>query len=93
MMTVRRYSGLSAIAAEFGAGLLLTLLALSSHAAEAPQGGSATSVEIISPEAEAPYQVSREGEQQRWLDPAVFTEISPLSVPDVAVKLPSDQQE
>jgi hypothetical protein len=62
------------------------------NAAEAP-APAAPSV-LIPPEAEAPYQVAGDADQKvRWLDSAVFTEISPLAVPDVAVKLPKDQQE
>ena len=69
---------------------LVTLLQQPLQAAEAPVADS----QLIPPAAEAPYQVNRETEQQvRWLDPAIFTQISPLNVPEVAVKLPADQEE
>ena len=68
----------------------VTLLLQPLQAAEAPMAETL----LIPPAAEAPYQVSRETEQQvRWLDPAIFTQISPLNVPEVAVKLPADQEE
>jgi len=89
MMMAIRFSGLSATAAS-----LLLGFACAAGAAEAPMIDLAVEGVLIPPQAEAPYQVSREGEQRvRWLDPALFTEISPLTIPDVAVKLPEDQQE
>lgn len=88
MMAVR-FSGLSVTAAS-----VLLVIAGSAAAAEAPVMPQSGAVELIPPQAEAPYQVAEEGEQKvRWLDPALFTEITPLTVPDVAVKLPEDQQE
>jgi hypothetical protein len=66
----------------------------SAWAAEAPAVPAGGEPALVPPEAEAPYQVVQEGGQRvRWLDPAIFTEITPLTVPDVAVKLPADQQE
>jgi len=89
MMMAVRFSGLSVTAAS-----LLLGFACAAGAAEAPVIDLPAELVLIPPQAEAPYQVSREGEQKiRWLDPALFTEISPLTVPDVAVKLPEDQQE
>jgi len=89
MMMAVRFSGLSVTAAS-----LLLGFACAAGAAEAPVSDLPAEGVLIPPQAEAPYQVSREGEQKiRWLDPALFTEISPLTVPDVAVKLPEDQQE
>ena len=50
--------------------------------------------EKIRMELEAPYEVARERTRQiRTLDPAIFTDISPLTVPDVGIRLPADQQE
>jgi hypothetical protein len=89
MMMAVRFSGLSATV-----GSLLLGFACVAEAAQAPVIDLPAAVSLLPPQAEAPYQVSREGEQKvRWLDPALFTEISPLTVPDVAVKLPEDQQE
>jgi len=43
-------------------------------------------------EAEAAYQDLLEGRRQDiWLDEAVFTEISPLSIPEIGIALPPDQ--
>ena len=89
MMAVR-FSGLSAIAAR----VIVTWSAMAAFAAEAPMVPELGESLLIPPEAEAPYQVVQEGSQRvRWLDPAIFTEITPVTVPDVAVKLPADQQE
>jgi hypothetical protein len=67
---------------------------MAAFAAEAPMVPELGESLLIPPEAEAPYQVVRDGSQRvRWLDPAIFTEITPVTVPDVAVKLPADQQE
>jgi hypothetical protein len=94
MMMVTRSSGHSAIAVKWRVGICTLAAALSVNAAEAPVPVAPPPNLLIPPEAEAPYQVVSEAEQKvRWLDSAVFTEISPLSVPDVAVKLPEDQQE
>lgn len=37
--------------------------------------------------------VGRAGALDAWLDPAVFTELSPVSVGEIPVKLPTDQRE
>ena len=97
-MTAIRFSGLSVTAARLLVGLAgfsgLASFSVLASAAEAPVIDLSAPLVLIPPQAEAPYQVSREHEQKvRWLDPAQFTEISPLAVPDVAVKLPEDQQE
>jgi hypothetical protein len=48
----------------------------------------------VSPQAEAAYQVEDMHPELDWrLDPTVFTEISPVSVPEVAIKLPEDQED
>ena len=92
-MTAVRFTGRSAIIARVIGCLLLSAVVGAVQAAEAPQP-TPVEVKLIPPAAEAPYQVIRETQQQvRWLDPTIFTEISPLSVPDVALKLPADQEE
>ena len=98
MMMAVRFSGPSAIGVKplmvFAA---LILAAAVASAAEAPMPAAPVVTPptvLVPPEAEAPYQVATESAQKvRWLDTAVFTEISPLTVPDVAVKLPDDQRE
>ena len=48
----------------------------------------------VDPVAEAAYQLETPQIEQDWrLDPTVFTDISPVSVPEVAIKLPDDQEE
>ena len=48
----------------------------------------------VDPEAEAAYQLEVVQNEQDWrLDPMVFTDISPVSVPEVAIKLPDDQRD
>lgn len=47
----------------------------------------------LSPEAEAAHQdLIRDWRRQRWLDEAVFTEIWPVSVPEIGIALPPDQE-
>lgn len=44
-------------------------------------------------EAEAAYDVEWSDDDDGWqLDTAIFTELSPITTADVAVKLPEDQQ-
>ena len=68
------------------------LLAGLSQAAEAPMS---TPVEIQVPvSAEAAYQTGRpQTVGPPGLDEAVFTDITPLTVPELAIRLPEDQQE
>lgn len=64
------------------AGMLLPLLAAG---AEAPLP--------LPPEAEAAYQdLNAEILEPVALDEAVFTEISPVTVPELGVRLPEDQE-
>jgi hypothetical protein len=86
--------------------LLLALLTGSSaRAAEGPSSldgsgdgsmdvsGSEFGPEALPNAAEAAYQDLREGEgQEIWLEEAVFTEISPIAVPEVGIALPPDQE-
>jgi hypothetical protein len=44
--------------------------------------------------AEAAHQVEADQVRRDWrLDPAIFTDISPVNAPDIAIKLPEDQRE
>ena len=43
--------------------------------------------------AEAAYQLTQRDDRGNWLDPTVFTAITPMTVPDVAIRLPADQEE
>lgn len=44
--------------------------------------------------AEAAHQVAAEPSPYDWrLDTVIFTEISPVAAPDIAIKLPEDQRE
>ncbi|MGE0622955.1 MAG: hypothetical protein AB7I04_06845 [Pseudomonadales bacterium] len=64
------------------AGLLAPLLAV---AAEAPLP--------LPPEAEAAYQdLNADTREPVALDEAVFTEISPVTVPELGVRMPEDQE-
>jgi len=81
-------------------GVFLAVLALSGstlvHGAEAlPLGFDDTNSapRPVPVEAEAAHQdlVSPE-KQEIWLDEAVFTDISPLTVPEIGIALPADQE-
>ncbi len=45
----------------------------------------------VDPDAEAAYQLDGTNLEDWRLDPAIFTEISPVDVPEVAIRLPDDQ--
>ena len=48
----------------------------------------------VSQDAEAAHQLEADRVRLDWrLDPAIFTEISPVNAPEVAIKLPEDQRE
>lgn len=48
----------------------------------------------VSTDAEAAHQVEADQERRNWrLDPAIFTDISLVNAPEVAIKLPEDQRE
>jgi len=48
----------------------------------------------VSQDAEAAHQVEVNRAHLDWrLDPAIFTEISPVNAPEVAIKLPEDQRD
>lgn len=65
---------------------------MTAQAAEAPAAAPETVVVPIA--AEAAYQTGRaRSVRQPVLDEAVFTDITPLTVPDRAIRLPPDQEE
>ena len=74
----------------------LSLLAVAASAAEAPlvMPGADAGLPPLPPVAEAAHQdlVAGEERQEIWLDEAVFTEISPLTIPEVGLALPADQE-
>ena len=71
---------------------LVALVALISNVGARSASGDPAAEAPVSPQAEAAYQL--EHRQQNWhLDPMVFTDLSPVSVPEVAIKLPADQQD
>jgi hypothetical protein len=48
----------------------------------------------VDPSAEAAYQLEAGYVAADWrFDPTIFTDISPVSVPEVAIKLPEDQRD
>ena len=60
------------------------------HAADA----SPAPPPLVSTGAEAAHQVAAEEGRVDWqLDTVIFTDISPIDAPEVAIKLPDDQQE
>ncbi len=71
------------------------------HAAQAPLPESAENAGAPSGDAldesmkaaEAAYQLTQQDDRGNWLDPTVFTAITPMTVPDVAIRLPADQEE
>lgn len=94
-MMVRNSSGRSVTIAS-GVALALLLASGALRAADAPEvtPSSDLPASLASPEIEAPYEVARQRPRQiRTLDPAIFTDISPLTAPDVGIRLPPDQQD
>lgn len=76
-MKVREFTGRCSYLAK-GVGLLVLAL---------------WAVPGVASEAEAAYDVEWSDDDEAWqLDPAIFTELSPITTADVAVKLPEDQQ-
>ena len=81
-----------------GATLLLCmgLAGLQIRAAEAPipTPTAADAVLPLPPEAEAAHQdlsASERSASGRSMDEAIFTEISPLTIPEIGIALPEDQ--
>ncbi|MEM8767053.1 MAG: hypothetical protein AAGE43_06400 [Pseudomonadota bacterium] len=47
----------------------------------------------LPPEAEAAHQdLLRDKNAEKSLDEAIFTEISPLTIPEIGIRLPEDQE-
>jgi hypothetical protein len=96
-MTVRDCSGRYAMRSRLVLLLALLGLACPAAGAEAPGGEDgmfARSAPVpLPPEAEAAHQdLVQDPHQERWLDEAVFTEISPITVPEIGIALPPDQE-
>ena len=71
-------------------GLLALGVCIPSHGTPPP----AEPEPVVAAGAEAAYQVEVTGGQPDWrLDTAIFTDISPVSVPEIAIKLPEDQRD
>ena len=102
-MTAPNCSGRYAMRIEAQA-LILVLALLTGSSARAAEGGPSLDggmdgngaefgPEALPSAAEAAYQDLREGEgQEIWLEEAVFTEISPIAVPEIGIALPPDQE-
>lgn len=70
--------------------VLMTAAAATSHAAEQPLPPDLPA----GTDAQAAHQVRADQARRDWrLDPAIFTDISPVNAPEIAVKLPEDQRE
>ena len=65
------------------------------QAAEAPpfESMGELSTESVPIAAEASYQIALPSDKGRMLDEALFTEISPVSVPEMGLRLPKDQED
>ena len=101
-MMDRKYSGRCNM---YRSWLVVGLVSMAGwvNAAEAPLPVP-TAPESFSPEqlslltdslsaAEAAFQLPLLEDANHSLDPAVFTEIAPMTVPDIAIRLPKDQEE
>ncbi len=101
-MMDHRYSGRCSM---YRSWLVIGLVGIAGwvNAAEAPLP-ELQSPESFSPEqvdllveslsaAEAAFLAPLLEDSDRSLDPAVFTEIAPMTVPNVAIRLPKDQEE
>lgn len=88
----------SYLAGRLRTGLLVALLFLvagTAFAAEAPTADTTAVHPMpvpVSTEA-AQLDLNRVAASDSWLDEAVFTEISPLSIPEIGIALPADQAE
>ena len=73
---------------------LICLVGLTGYLGAGLASGDPVSESPVDPEAEAAYQLEVAPAEQDWrLDPTVFVDISPVSVPEVAIKLPDDQRD
>lgn len=95
----RNFTGSCNMHTEIIIRLLLTMIVvittaavpLLGHATEQPAPPPASPV---SQDAEAAYQLESDQLRNDWrLDPAMFTDISPVNAPDIAIRLPEDQRE
>ena len=105
MTTECDFSGRCAMHTSFSSALRTSIWVLAAclgivgpfaHATEAPPSVPMESPAEPAPvpiEAEAPYQVATPAGNERQFDEALFTEISPVSVPEVGIRLPSDQED
>lgn len=87
-MRVHDFTGLCVMSVRWGLAVLLPLVLSSGACAdEFP----ADAVEL---DAESGQRVEEPGTGRDWrLDPAVFTEISPVTAAEIAIRLPEDQRE
>jgi hypothetical protein len=80
-----------------GGGLLglLLLVASTAFGAEAPVSAGSTPLiapEPLPPEAEAAHLDAVDDQRREvWLDEAIFTEITPVTEPELGIRLPADQ--
>ncbi len=75
----------------FSAALFVLFLAWISASAVAAE--AAAPPPPVPPEAEAAHQDLLRGEDpEKSLDEAIFTEISPLTIPEIGIRLPEDQE-
>ena len=93
--------GIGRLLAGIAVALSLILMSPNGLAAEAPlaqTGSGSQPLPPLPPEAEAAHQDLRDGDSRRWvvagisLDEAIFTEISPLTIPENGLRLPDDQK-
>jgi hypothetical protein len=93
MTPARSFTGRCASATRTAAGGLLLTLALGSAPARS-QEAVPPDPPPVPPAAEAAHQDLRDADARREaLDEAIFTDISPLTVPEVGIALPADQRE
>ena len=101
-MTDRNSSGRCAMRSKrrterrrIGGGLLGLLLVAATGAfgAEAPTGSVVLNgPEPLPPEAEAAHLDAVDDQHREvWLDEAIFTEITPVTEPELGIRLPADQ--
>jgi hypothetical protein len=92
-MTIER--GFAAVVARrLGAAALLTWLSASGWTAPPPEppAGAQAAQQVVNPEG-LRARLLRDEAPVRSLDPAIFTDLSPVSASDPALRLPPDQQE
>ena len=91
-MTDRSFSGRCVIPAKALLVWLLTAGCMAAWAQEAPMPAVEPLPEPLPAEAEAPYQdLKSDRGRSLTLDEAIFTDISPLTAPEIGIALPEDQ--